>query len=689
VYRARRGAIVVALTLVFGMLSITPARTVPAPDHVPGEVLVRMRPGASARALRGARSVEPLRAPRWHRVRIDGDVADAVARLSADPSVDAVTPNRLYRAADVPNDEWFGRQWGLRNTGQFGGTPGADVDAATAWDVTKGSDSVIVAVVDTGVARTHSDFTGQLWTNTGEIAGNRKDDEGDGFVDDVRGWDFVGDDGDPADGNGHGTHVAGIVGARGNDSSGITGVARDLKLMPLRALNSQGVGTTVDIADAFRFAAAHGAKIVNASLAGNGSDPYVSDAIGDWPQTLFVVAAGNSGADNDANDVFPCTDSHANVLCVAATNEDDGLAPFSNYGRTTVDLAAPGVNIYSTTKDGAWTYMSGTSMATPFVAGAAALVRAARPTWSVSQVRSALTGSVDHLSSLTNKTVTGGRLNALAAVTSGTDPLVTAVTRSWTGRDVTGRTFTLSGSDLIAVSNVSISGGGVTSGGVTAAGASSLAVSLSVDDAAPLGARTVTVSTVDGQTASCTNCLSVMRFDDVGPTAFAVNEIDAIAVANVTAGCGTAPARYCPASDVTRGQMAVFLVRALGEEGNLQQYQGLFEDVPASNAFARHIERLADLGITSGCTAGLFCPGAGVTREQMAAFLVRALNEVGNLVPWQGLFEDVPSTNGYATYIERLVPLGVTNGCGGDRYCPTARVTRAQMAVFLARAFNL
>ncbi len=221
-----------------------------------------------------------------------------------------------------------------------------------AWDLIRGG-AVTVAVVDTGVAYDHPELAPNMWVNPGETGGGREtngvDDDGNGFVDDWRGWDFVGEDNDPRDYNGHGTHVAGTIGARGNNATGVVGVNWQVRILPVRVCDGTGICTLFDVARGFIYAAAMGARVVNASLGGPFSD-YMGEAIAGAPDTLFVVAAGNGSADNDdpSTPTYPCNYPYPNVICVAATDQDDRLAWFSNYGATSVDLGAPGVNILGT-----------------------------------------------------------------------------------------------------------------------------------------------------------------------------------------------------------------------------------------------------------------------------------------------------------------------------------------------------
>ena len=349
-------ACLAALVLVNGLF-VAPAGAAPEPlgnvaeesEHVPGQLVVRYAGDADRSELReqyDLAKIEPLGIPNGELVRVEaGTVAEATAELTADPGVLYAEPNYVYRASAVPDDPLFPQLWGLHQTSDV------DVDAPQAWDVTTGSPAVTVAVVDTGVALDHPDLAPNMWRNPGESGGGKEsngvDDDGNGYVDDFQGWDFVGDDSKPRDLHGHGTHVAATIGAAGDNGNGITGVAWNSRLMPLRSLNSNGLGTSADLAGAFTYAARNGAKVVNVSLGGHAHSLAVLNAISAAPDTLFVVAAGNAGANNDVGSSYPCNYPAPNIVCVAAMDSTDRLAGFSNYGATTVDLAAPGVGILS------------------------------------------------------------------------------------------------------------------------------------------------------------------------------------------------------------------------------------------------------------------------------------------------------------------------------------------------------
>jgi subtilisin family serine protease len=319
------------------------------PDGVPGEVIVRFDAGVAATARSDVRRDAGVSAVRSSRlpgvqlvkVRTGQTVRAAIRALEADPSVRYAEPNFIYRASAIPNDTDFAQLHGLSNAND------TDIDAPEAWDLTTGSANEVVAVVDSGIAYDHQDLAGNIWNNPGEIA-NGADDDGNGLVDDLHGYDFVdAGDADPRDVNGHGSHVAGTIGAEGNNALGITGVNWDVSLMAVRVLGASGSGNTLDIAEGFDYAADEGARIVNASLGGPGGSQTMGDVVTAHPNTLYVVAAGNEAANNEATPSFPCNLPQLNVICVAATTVTDGLASFSNIGVKTVDLGAPGTDIRS------------------------------------------------------------------------------------------------------------------------------------------------------------------------------------------------------------------------------------------------------------------------------------------------------------------------------------------------------
>jgi subtilisin family serine protease len=339
--------------------------------------------------------------------------AQATAALQSDCQIswfEADSLNQIDAAA--PNDAQFSQQWALDNTGQDGGTPGCDIDATQAWNITTGSRNVVVAVIDSGVDYTDPDLAANIWTNPN--AGQ------DGFSGDLHGYNFVDDNGDPMDDNGHGTFVAGEIGALGNNGLGVAGVNWNVTIMPLKFLDADGGGYTSDAIRAINYATMErvqygvNVRVINASWCSNQSDAALNAAINAAGNAgiLFVAAAGNSASNNDLTPQYPANSGLPNVVSVAASDASDRLAAFSNYGANTVNLAAPGVDIYSTLPGGKYGYLSGTSMAAPEVAGVAALAWAADPNATVAQVRSALLQGVDKIPALAGEVSSGGRLNA-------------------------------------------------------------------------------------------------------------------------------------------------------------------------------------------------------------------------------------------------------------------------------------
>jgi large repetitive protein len=273
----------------------------------------------------------------------------------------------------MPNDPFFVRLWGLHNTGQTvnwtAGTLDADIDAPEAWSVSTGSPDVVVAVIDSGVDATHPDLGQNMWVNDGEDCSgcrtNGIDDDGNGYVDDWRGWDFANGDNNPADDNGHGTHVAGTVAASGNNGLGVAGVTWSSRIMPLKFLGADGSGTTADAISAILYARAKGVPILSNSWGGGDFSQALLDAIEqtDASGELFVAAAGNDFTNTDLEPFYPAGYDVPNVLVVGASDQFDRKAWFSNYGTRSVDLSAPGTNVYSTWTGTTYRFADGTSMA--------------------------------------------------------------------------------------------------------------------------------------------------------------------------------------------------------------------------------------------------------------------------------------------------------------------------------------
>jgi len=402
--------------------------------YLPNEVLVTLSAKISkpsewgrGKGLEVESFKPPFRGPqanRSGRLRLkitDGrPVQQHVAELQKHADVIQAQPNYIYQLFDItPNDPFFSQQWALRNTSQNGGVLGADIKAPQAWDFTTGSEDLVVAVIDTGIDYNHPDLVANLWTNPGEIAypNDGVDNDGNGYVDDWRGWDFHDRDNNPWDDHSHGTHVSGILGAVGNNSTGVCGVAWRLKIIPLDAFSTDGTSYSSDLIEAIEYADRMGARIINASWGDQYDDPAMLIAIREFTAGggLFVCAAGNEdGENNDWFTSYPANFDVDALISVGAGNKYESVSSFSSIGKNRVHLFAPGESIYSTLPGGFGNYgnKSGTSMASPLVVGTAALLWAYDPSLSNLEVKYRILGGTDFRLVYSGKCLSGGRLNA-------------------------------------------------------------------------------------------------------------------------------------------------------------------------------------------------------------------------------------------------------------------------------------
>lgn len=417
-----------ALALLQQVVAVSP-ETSGGGVYVAGEVLVKFKPVSSAQdriasvAALGHAVVDHLHPPGWVRVRIAAgqSMAQVLATYQGDARVAAAQPNYRYRAAAVPNDAQYGQLWAFNNTGQIVGTgsyvpmsgaAGDDMGLEPAWDHIADCSNVVVAVIDSGVNYTHQDLGPNMWNG------------GAGFPN--HGHDFVDNDDDPMDQFGHGTHVAGILGAVGDNGTGTTGVCQRARIMAVRVLDDTGAGTTATTMQGIGFAVTQGARVINMSLAGSGGfDAALSDAItqaqnGD---VVVIVAAGNEARNNDlaGNAIFPCAFTQPNLLCVAALDQNYALAAFSNWGPNSVDLGAPGTNILSTwggagSNSSSYNTLNGTSMAAPQVAGLATMLRAFNPQYSYADTVSAIRNGGRPTGTLAGLTATGKAADAMPSL---------------------------------------------------------------------------------------------------------------------------------------------------------------------------------------------------------------------------------------------------------------------------------
>ncbi|MGH9948328.1 MAG: S8 family serine peptidase [Pyrinomonadaceae bacterium] len=397
------------------------------PAFVDGEVLVRYKNGVSAELIQttnsaiGFESIEKLGDLGWHRVKLDSrtTVQSAIAKFQVVESVEAAQPNFYYYLQATPNDPDF------TLAGMYGLSK---ISAPQAWDITTGSTAVVVANIDTGIRYTHEDLAPNMWVNPGEIPNNGIDDEGNGFIDDVYGYDFRFNDSDPYDEHGHGTHTSGTIGARGNNGLGVVGVNWNVRLMAIKIYSAGASDTTsAMLINAYNYIRMMKGRGVNIRVTNNSyggcteacdydqATKDAIDAMGD-ADILNVFAAGNSGVNIDNTPFYPASYASPSILAVGATNVDDNRA--FNFGLNSVDLAAPGISIRSTMlgSDSSYGNMSGTSMATPHVSGAAALLAGNNPSLSAASLKATLMNTADAVPQWNGFSRTGGRLNVFAAL---------------------------------------------------------------------------------------------------------------------------------------------------------------------------------------------------------------------------------------------------------------------------------
>jgi subtilisin family serine protease len=434
-------------------------------EYVEGEVIVKLHAQevqqfGSFASEYGGKVIETFDIPSSVYKSFDGDLiriklpagittAEAIAAMKSDDRVAYAESNDIQEfygdqgaGQDVPND-LHENLWGFQNKGQTGGTAGADSSIVEAWKITKGDRSEngpLIAIIDSGADMDHPDLVGNFWTNPGEIAGDGIDNDGNGVIDDVHGYDAGDDDGSPDDQVGHGTHVAGTIGAVGNNGEGVSGVNQAARLMPIK-ISSGGRITTDGVVRAMMYATKMGADITNNSWGGSRLNQAIEDAFKASP-ALHLAAAGNDGADADARPSYPMAFDMPNMISVAATDHNDRKASFSNYGIINVDVAAPGKDIYSTQNGGGYRMMSGTSMATPFTTGVAGLIKTAYPEATPTQIKERLIYGSDAVPALQGKSISNGRVNAANSLEK--DDIAPGAPNDFGGHNITSRGATIS-----------------------------------------------------------------------------------------------------------------------------------------------------------------------------------------------------------------------------------------------------
>ncbi len=413
-----------ALVLLFGLSS-----AIAAPAAKPGSLLVKRKSTAMISTLSTlhtkahATSLKHFTYPaglELVQVQAGFSTEEALAVYKNDPSIEYAEPNYILHALGLPNDPYFKNQWGLHNAGQTGGTIDADINAPLAWDTLTGSNTVVLGIIDTGFDYTHPDLKNNIWSNSQEIPGNGIDDDKNGYIDDIHGINSITGTGDPMDDNHHGTHVAGIIGAEGNNGIGVSGVMQKTKIIACKFLDQDGSGDTASVIACMNYFVALAKRskdpvsvvATNNSWGGGESSQAFEDTVKEHQKLgiLFMAAASNEGANNDVTDTFPANISLSNVISVAATDHKDALAYFSNYGKHSVHVAAPGNQIYSTVPGEKYDYLSGTSMATPFVTGLAGYIKASNPDYDWVSIKNLIIAGGQPVAATAQTTISGRRI---------------------------------------------------------------------------------------------------------------------------------------------------------------------------------------------------------------------------------------------------------------------------------------
>lgn len=422
--KERAAFVVLALVTSFGV-SVKAAE----PEAVPGEYIVKLKQPVSENKSVLNVLADRLGAP-IKSVIVEGNLVviqrpvfetthSVLKTVAADQDlVEYVEPNYIYRVNRTPNDPMLGDLWGMNNASN----PGVDIGALKAWDIETGDKDLVVGVIDTGINYNHDDLKNNMWTNTAELNGQAGvDDDGNGVIDDIYGYNAAGNNGNPLDDHGHGSHCSGTIGASGNDGKGIVGVAWNVKLMGIKFLTASGSGSLDNAIKAIDYGTKMGAKILSNSWGGGGFSQALLEAIQRANQAgvLFVAAAGNESNNNDASPTYPATYEVPNIISVAALNKNGQLASFSNYGKMKVHVGAPGVAIKSSTNvAGGYASWDGTSMAAPHVSGIAALLLSHEPNLTAVEAKARIIATAQKLASLRGKVSSGGIANAYAALTN-------------------------------------------------------------------------------------------------------------------------------------------------------------------------------------------------------------------------------------------------------------------------------
>ncbi len=449
--------------------------------------------------------------------------------------------NNKLHILETPNDPSFSSLWAMNNSND------ADIDAVEAWDTTTGSHDVIIGVIDTGLNYNHEDLAANVWVNPNEIDGNGIDDDGNGYVDDIHGINAITGTGDPMDDQGHGSHCSGTIGGVGNNGVGVTGVNWNVSIIGMKFLDSSGSGSTSDAIECINYAlglkaAGVNIRVLSNSWGGGGYDQVMADAISDLADEgiLFAAAAGNDGTDNDSSPHYPSNYENANVISVASTTSSDDMSYFSNYGAAGVDLGAPGSSILSTTLGNSYSSYSGTSMAAPHVAGAAALLLSINDQLTVSEMKTILMDTGDSISALSGNTVSGKRLNLKNAVDAvqPPEPGINLVNTSGAGVINQGQTTTYA-IDILSIlgysGNVSLSAvaspsltGSISFSPNPCVVGSTFVMTVSADTSAAVGDYTITVTGISGSVSDTVTASLKVRPEGTTEVSYTDNTVVSI-----------------------------------------------------------------------------------------------------------------------------------------------------------------
>ncbi len=528
---------------------------------------------------------------------------EAITRLKNHQAIEYVEPDYRISIANTPDDPLYNQLWGLNNEGQTGGTIDADIDAPEAWEISIGSSEVVVGVIDSGVDYSHPDLAGNAWVNTAEIAGDGIDNDGNGYIDDIHGINAITDAGDPMDDQGHGTHVSGTIGASGNNSEGVVGVNQEVSIVGCKFLDASGSGTTSDAIECIDYMvnlknSGVNVRVLNNSWGGGGYSQALADAItaSENADMLFVAAAGNDEVDNDVNPHYPSSYEHDSVLSIASTDSADNMSDFSQWGATSVDMGAPGTAILSTVPGNSYASYSGTSMATPHVAGVAALVLSVKPDLTTLELKQLLMNSGDANAALEGKTVAGTRLNANQALLDA-DPTpsfimsVSPISQQITVGDSTAYTFEIGSIaewDGEVTFELEADLGGAYLSSLTARPGDTLQLYVETDETTPWGNYEFTVTATSGDivkektvrlmlqpaglndfTYSSDESVDIPDNDPVGVSSV-INVADDLTIFGTTADV-----------DITHtwsGDLVLKLISAAGTEVTLQSNEGGSDD---------------------------------------------------------------------------------------------------------------